>query len=480
LQQRRKEAAMSANARFVAQGGISRRRFLGGATKLGLGLAGAPLLAQRGARGALADSVKISMMGWGSPLEKDNVEKGLQKFHELNPDIEVEWIHVPGTAADYLTKIKTALAGGTPPDLFWGSNLADYVARGVTMDVTDRLQQDPVLGAPDYFIQPQESDRASINGKWYGIGSCWVIHHLYYNAELLDKAGVEPPSTDPAKAWTWDQYLDNARKLTLDSSGKHPDQDGFDANDVQQWGTSWGTWFLPRDVLSYSNGGEAFTNDYTCHLGEQPAVEAIQAHADLFNKHHVAPQAATITQLGMSEWQMLASGKLALLADGSWALQDISKLNFSFGCGVLPMLKQSVTEAQAHVHMIDKDTDQPDASWKLLSFLASDDYQLGLCQAGLWLPSHPSLLTADGLAKWITPGVHPEGYQQLVTDYLLKSSKNYFYPAGFDEADTLITAALDPVWIGDQTAEQALTSGVIDDVNKVLQESKTRLDANTA
>ena len=42
-----------------------------------------------------------------------------------------------------------------------------------------------------------------------------------------------------------------------------------------------------------------------------------------------------------------------------------------------------------------------------------------------------------------------------------------------------ITTALDPVWIGEQTAEQAIVeSGVLDQVNQILQENKERLDAN--
>src|SRR3712207_6955668 len=39
--------------------------------------------------------------------------------------------------------------------------------------------------------QPMEQERATLEGKWYGIGSCWVVPHLYYNADLLEKAGVK-------------------------------------------------------------------------------------------------------------------------------------------------------------------------------------------------------------------------------------------------------------------------------------------------
>jgi multiple sugar transport system substrate-binding protein len=413
------------------------------------------------------------MMGWGSPLEKENVDKGLQLFQSRNPDIKVTWLHTP---EDYETKLKTALGGGTPPDVFWSGNMADYAVRGVLLDVTDRLKQDPVIGKADYFLEPQETERTTLNGKRYGIGSCWVMHHLYYNIDMLQKAGVTPPPTDAAQAWTWDQLLENARKLTLDASGKHPGESGFDASNVQQWGTSFTpTVSIQRDQMVYSNNGEAYTKEPQCRLGEPAATEAIQTLADLANKHQVAPQSAQQQQLGMSSAQMMSSGKLAILADGSWALQDISKLGFKFGCGVMPKLKTAVTEAQAHIHVISKDTKNPDAAWKLLAFLSSDDYQRGLCQAGLWLPSHTSLLTNEALASWITQGVHPDGYQQLVTDYLAKHSKNYFYPAGWSEADKIISSALDPVWIGQSTAAEALKPDVITQANDVLQKAAAKL-----
>jgi multiple sugar transport system substrate-binding protein len=451
---------------------------LGNTAKLGVGAAGLSLAAgHRGARPAAAQT-SISMMGWGSPLEKENVDLGLQVFQQQNADIEVEWLHTPNE--EYETKLKTAIAGGNAPDVFWASNAADYVAQGVVLDVTGYVAADPVIGAPDYFLQPQEEGRAVINGKWYGIGSCWVVHHLYYDKAKLDAAGVDPPPTDPAQAWTWDQFLEVSRRLTLDSAGRNPDQQGFDADDIQQFGVHWDDWSLPRDVLVFSNNGEAYTSDYVCHLGEPAAIEAYQALADLSVVHHVAPQAATFSQMGFgTNWEALASGRVAMLCDGSWGLQDISKLGIEYGCGVLPILKTAVTEAQAHMHMISSTTEEPEAAWQLLAFLSSDEYQRGLCAAGLWLPSHTSLLTPEGLASWITPGVHPEGYEQIATDYLQNYAKNYFYPAGWAECDALIESALDPVWIGDQTAEQAIVeSGVLDQVAQILQENKERLDAN--
>ncbi len=69
--------------------------------------------------------------------------------------------------------------------------------------------------------------------------------------------------------------------------------------------------------------------------------------------------------------------------------------------------------------------------------------------------------------------MHPEGYDLIVTDYVKNYGHNLFYPAGYAEANALITAALDPVWIGDQTAEEALVaSGALDEISAHLVEQQ--------
>ena len=95
---------------------LTRRAFLRRAGQFGLGAAGLSLLAACGgspaapatgnataapaaapaaaaatapAAAASGEVVTISMMGWGSILEKENVQKGLDLFQSKNPNIKV-------------------------------------------------------------------------------------------------------------------------------------------------------------------------------------------------------------------------------------------------------------------------------------------------------------------------------------------------------------------------------------------------------
>jgi multiple sugar transport system substrate-binding protein len=85
-------------------------------------------------------------------------------------------------------------------------------------------------------------------------------------------------------------------------------------------------------------------------------------------------------------------------------------------------------------------------------------------------------MTPEGLATWITEGVHPEGYAAIATDYLLNHTKADILIPGVEETDTLLTAALDPVWIGQSSVEDALNgSGTVEQINGILQETKANL-----
>jgi len=424
-----------------------------------------------------AETVTITFTGWGGAEEDEGVQAAVKVFEEENPHIKVTWIHTP---ENYTEKIMAMTAAGTPPDtaFIYNTEFQGYAKDGLLLDITDPLKADPVVGAADYFIEPQEKERCTRDGKWYGIGSCWVAPHIYYNAAIFEEAGIEPPSNDPEEAWEWDYFLEVAKQLTVDVNGNHPGDDGFDADNMERWAVDWPTWSIPLHAAIASNGG--LWMDYNTGLVaiDQPeATEALQAVADLQLVHKVAPRATALEQLGMSNTQMLENGKLAMAVDGSWALSWITKINAPLGTAVLPKLKQPATDMQAHIHCGFAGSKYPDAAWQWLRFLATEFYQLGFLRIGLWLPSQTALMTPEGMAKWYTErtapgeGIHPQGYDKIVTEYVPKYGHVLYMPPGYVEADSIITPAMDAIWVGDMTAEEAMKAAV-PEANAILEANK--------
>ncbi|GIV79812.1 MAG: ABC transporter substrate-binding protein [Litorilinea sp.] len=459
---------------------LSRRTFL---QMTGLAVAGSALVAcspapgagsQTGAQaGAAQEVVEISFMGWGNPGEDQGVRNAIAKFEEETPGIKVKWLHTP---ENYQEKFLANVAAGTPPDTaFIGSgDFRTYARDGLLLDITDKLEADPLLGAEDYFIQPQERDRCTYQGRWYGIGSCWVAPHLYVNVDIFEAEGIEPPSNDPDEAWTWDYFLEVARQLTVDANGNHPGDSGFDVENVERWGVHWPTWWIPLHAAITSNKGDWIDPDTQLLILDQPpAIEAIQAIADLMLVHQVMPQSTVMESLGMSNTQMLDTGKLAMAVDGSWALDWMKEIESTLGTGVLPMMVEPATNMQAHLHSALAATKHPEEAWQWVRFLSTPFYQTQFCRTGLWLPSQTALLTEEGLKTWITEGVHPPEYEKIATEYLPRFGHVLYMPPGYPKVDAIITPALDAVWVGDMTAEEALTQAV-PEANAILSEELSR------
>jgi multiple sugar transport system substrate-binding protein len=461
---------------------LSRRTFLkfSGMTLGAMALAAcAPAAAPQGAATTAGEAApaegatQISFMGWGNPGEDEGVRNAIAEFEKETPNIKVEWLHTP---EQYAEKFLALVAAGTPPDTaFIGSdNYRTYIKDKLLLDITDFIEADPLIGAENYFIEPQETDRCTQDGRWYGIGSCWVAPHIYYNADTFDKAGVEPPSMDPDQAWTWDQFIEAGRALTVDVNGNHPGDASFDSNNVETWGVDWPTWWIPLHSAILSNGGDWIDPDTQLLILDKPeATEAVQAIADLSLVHQIAPMAAAFASLGMTNTQMLESGKLAMAIDGSWALDWMKQMKAPLGTGVLPKIKEPATTMQAHLHSALASTKSPDAAWQWVRFLSTPFYQLQFCRTGLWLPSQTALTTPDGLKEWITEGVHPAGYEMMVTKYLPQYGHVMYMPPGYPKSTSVTQPAFDAIFIGDQKAADALPPAVAE-ANTILEQEMSR------
>lgn len=428
----------------MSKNGLSRRDFLKiSGTSAALAAAGLPFSRIPYRITAQGGTTEITFMGWGMQVEDQGVRAAVDVFEKANPSIKVTWIQEPGQSTDQFTAtFLSNVAAGTPPDTAFvdSTNYESFAAKGLLMDITDRIKNDPDLGAKDYFNQPQESARsADDQGHWHGIGACWVAPHLYYNADLLAKAGINPPGFKDNEIWDWNTFIANAQKLTVDANGKHPTDSGFDTNNVVQWGVQWpfSNWtFIASAVVA--NGGD-YTAKGKSGLDSPAAIEAIQNVADLIFKYHVAPQDATLTGLGMTNTQMLAAGKLALAVDGSWALSWMNPTTVTsakMGTGALPAMKQPGSYIQSHFHAALASTKFPDAAWQWIKFLNTPFYQLQFIKSGLWLPSQSSLSTADGITSWNTKPIHPDNYVDLVTTYMPKHGVTSRIPPGYASAFT--------------------------------------------
>ena len=349
------------------------------------------------------EPVNLKFTGWEvSPLETESVKKGLEIFMSQNPDITVDYNPIPHD--QYTSKILTMMLADTAPDVLFcfAFDYRSFIEGGRLLDITDRFNES--YSIDDYI----DSSAAIMNvgNNVYGISSCTVSPVLYYNKAIFDAAGLPYPPSDPAKAWTWDEFRDIAKQLTIVEGGKT---------------TQYGVYGLENSymfsALIMSNGGSYWNdnNNITATTINSPeTAEVMQAIRDLRVVDGSSFLAAQIDpDVFISAANMLQTGKIAMLIDGSWALQELASLDFEVGVGALPKFKDALTHGQAHLHVAWAGTEHPEEAWKLINFLSGDDYLLQNVRAGLWMPHKKEYYTEEGIAKWYNPDVHPEGFTDL-------------------------------------------------------------------
>jgi ABC-type glycerol-3-phosphate transport system substrate-binding protein len=388
-----------------------------------------PAAAEVATEAAPAEVVTIEFLGEPGTAELREEEK--EKFETENPNIE--WVQVEQPeVVSRLEQLLTLVAAGTPPDCA-------------------RVESDVYRTFCKYELL------------------------LAITEELFDELGVEPPSNDPDEAWEWDYFLDVARELTVDTSGNHPGESGFDVDSIERWGAFWPTWWIPLHAAVQSNGADWVDPETgKIALDNPAAMEAIQRVADLTLVHQVALSQAAFDTLGMAEAEFLSTKKVGLYNTGSWSVNWLWQIEGGLGTGVLPKMTRPGTDMQAHLVVIVKETEHPDEAWTLVRFLASPWFQERYCEAGLWLPSQTALMTDEAIARWCAPPVHPPGYDLIVTEYAPKYGHYLTMPVGYVKAaETVLTPAFDQIWIGDAKAEDVLPEAVAE-ANRIMEEEQAR------
>lgn len=405
------------------------------------------------------ENITLRMTVWGSPEEVAAYKFGIQRFEDKFPNIKVDLQHI---AADYDTKLTTMVAGNDVPDIAMmeSASIAFPLAeQGKFYNLQEFLDKDEFINVDSlvpniiYSLEP---------GNVIGIGPGPESFGLFYNEDIFKDAGIEPPPSKLSEAWTWDEFIEVAKKLTVDSKGRTADDPNFDPKNIKQYGVSVSTWWGVYSNFIYSNGGDFVSEDGKSFALNQPAaVEALQKISDMMNVHHVSPspvQAKNIPATNVA----LQTKKVAMAIDGQWATAGLAQSNFNFNVGVMPVLKEPVTTVVCGMFSMFKSTKHPEEAWELMKALIDPEASIEMITSGTWMPSYKNWYTdQDMLAKWTENlDARPSGYNDAIVEVIL--TKGHQTPTGyvknFNKIMDIVNPALDKVWLGQQTAQEAMDS----------------------
>ncbi|SEC75191.1 sugar ABC transporter substrate-binding protein [Paenibacillus sp. GP183] len=410
--------------------------------------------------GSSSGPVTLKFMFWGSAFEKQAVDKMVKAFESSHPNIKIDAQQVTG---DYNTKINTLMATNELPDVaYLGEPLAlKWGEEGKVLDMSPYLKAYPQLGnrIPQtyYYFAP---------GKTVGTNTAAEIITMYYNKDLFKEAGVQLPPSKASEAWTWDQFVETAKKLTKDKNGKTPLDAGFDPKNIVQYGVSVPTWSAGWYPFLLSNGADITNEDGTKYTMNSPeAVEVFQKLQDLMYKHFVAPTATQQQNMPATNVR-LQTKKVAMAIDGQWSLLDFASTKMNFGMGVLPKFKTAKTMLLGAPTVIFANTKHQKEAMEFYLY-HNDPEQVDLYAKGLWMPLEMKYYDQqEYIDKWTKNDVHPTEFKDAIIDYTLKNAEGSpsYSLKNFAEIDPKITAGLDKIWTNSAPAKQ-----VLDDLQKTIE-----------
>ena len=161
---------------------------------------------------------QITILHWGSAQEEAIVQQLCDGYHALHPDVFINRI----PTSDFPSKLKTMMAAGTPPDVFYlpPDLMPELATLKLIRPVDDYVRKDVQSGNGQYLkdFYPILHDAFSYDvatgkvgsGALYALPKDFTTTVFYVNKDLFQAAGV----AIPYGGWTWDEFEADMKKIT--------------------------------------------------------------------------------------------------------------------------------------------------------------------------------------------------------------------------------------------------------------------------
>jgi len=397
------------------------------------------------AAGQAAGSETVELTYWRTDFEPDagTTKALIESFEAEHPNIKVKMELIP--TGEYETKIRTALAGGQPPDIMAldGPTLSSYAHQGALLPLDDYMAES---GNQDDIAKPV-LESLTYQGKIYAAPHNDSSLAMYYNKKMFEAKGIPLPSKNPDEAWTWEQVLDAAKKLNDPAAGIYgwnPTPWGFAGHEGAPYSEMTFIWQAGGDILSPDAGTAKG------YLDSPESIEALEFWRSLYNEHLVAPKELPA--------DAFANGKVAIHVDGAWGVGYLSanfpdfKLDEDYGIAPLWKGKRQVTPNGSWNMAITAKSAHPEEAWKFVNWVT------GVEGAKAWYKG-----TTNLPARLSTAEAYPELNEYPMNIFVEQSAK-YAKPRPSSPAYPAVSKAIrelfEEVGLGNRDVEEAIGEAV--------------------
>ncbi len=339
--------------------------------------------------------------------------------------------------------VLTMLAADDAPDLFHAlpRDYHPFANAGALLDLSPLMKKDRKV-VPD--VVPVILEYWARGEKRYAMPNNWSPQAIYFNKDLFEKQGLKTPDQyEKEGKWTFDVYLELARKLTTGTG------------EQKIYGAPWTTTALDIQLaFIWPFGGDMWDKEMKNTLLDKPeSLEAIQFQADLTGKHGVSFDEEVQRQTG---WRGIGGALAAGRAGMEIMTTDVVGLLVptTFGKGMAPMPKgragRIVRANPIGIHIM-KDTKHQEACWEYVAFQSGPESARLMLEMHLTVPWLKSLLGSQEHARLLLPWESAAAYAESSNKV-----RPTPYPEQFAEINRIYGVAYQEVRAGQKVARQAI------------------------
>jgi len=379
----------------------------------------------------------------------------IAEFEKANPDIKVDYAVI--AVSEFSTKLLTAFASGSGPDLFNQSVLmvAQYYSSRVLapIDYAAMGYADENALTSNYLTG---FDGIRFAGKLYGVPTEVSNYACYLNNTIWKIAGLDPNRDFPK---TWEEMPVLAEKLTVRDANGVPRRRGFDFD----WPSGPAYWLTLNSMMRQRGASLIDEVAYKATFDGPDAQLVVQYLVDWVNKYKLGGPQYTDTRTDF------LAGKLATdCSFGIWGIPQMHDAKIDYTVKPLPRFADAKNDngydAYAYYMMVNARSAPAvqKAAWKLARLYVDHAVEL-FTGAGLFVPRQ------DVMAK-----TADSDSQVFLTE--LKKAKFAPRVVGFNQVVDVLVRGRDAMMQGGQPVASVLPQEN-DDVNAVLKREKARAEA---
>lgn len=397
---------------------------------------------------------EISFLVFGEPEEAAAYQALVDAYEATQDEVAIELI-VASSRSDLLTRISTAIAAGSPPELFLVNYrfFGQFASKGALRPLGPSATASPTFDLDGLY--PIARDAFMWEGEQMCIPQNVSSLAVYYNADLFEAAGLD----EPADGWLWSDMVATASALTLDV-----DADGT----VDQYGLGVEPGIVRLAPFIWSAGGEIFDDDasptaYT--LDNAGAIRAIQRLVDLRTGSGVIPTDEEMESESLES--RFLNGRLGMFMSSRRAVPQLRSItDFEWDVAPIPSNGQPANVLHSDAFCLTESSSNPDDAWSFVEFALGAEGAQILARTGRTVPSR--IAVAESPA-FLDPTQSPSRSQVFLDTIptIRRLPSLSTWPEIEDLSDVLIEEAVFDV-VGGETVELvvALRTETLDAFNR--------------